>query len=96
MRVEWTERAAADTREIAEYIHVDTPSAARAVHREIHRQIAMLADFPHMGRPGRIPGTRELVVSGTPYIAAYCVEDEANVVLVLRVLHGTRRWPAEF
>ncbi|MGH9380430.1 MAG: type II toxin-antitoxin system RelE/ParE family toxin [Thermoanaerobaculia bacterium] len=96
MRVEWTERAEADALEIAEYIHVNAHAVARAIYNEIHRQVAMLADFPRMGRPGRVPGTRELVVSGTPYIAAYRVEAHDDAVLILRVLHGTRRWPREF
>jgi len=44
-----------------------------------------------MGRPGRIEGTRELVVSGTPYIAAYRIV--GDTVRVLRVLHGAQQWP---
>ncbi len=51
----------------------------------------MLAKYPEIGRPGRVRGTRELVVAGTPYIAAYRIMGE--VVTVLRVLHGARRWP---
>jgi toxin ParE1/3/4 len=50
-----------------------------------------LAEFPNVGRPGRVPGTRELVVSGTPFIAVYKVE--ANILWVARVLHGAQRWP---
>jgi toxin ParE1/3/4 len=51
-----------------------------------------LANHPHMGRAGRIKGTRELVVSGTPYVIAYRVEPDA--VVILRLLHGAQRWPA--
>jgi toxin ParE1/3/4 len=47
--------------------------------------------LPNIGRPGRVPGTRELVVSGTPFVTVYRVE--SNVLWVLRVLHGARRWP---
>jgi plasmid stabilization system protein ParE len=50
-----------------------------------------LVQFPEMGRPGRIEGTRELVISSTPYIAAYRIVDEA--VRILRVLHGAQQWP---
>ena len=49
--------------------------------------------FPEMGHPGRIDGTRELVISNTPYIAAYRIAD--NSVRILRVLHGAQQWPDE-
>ena len=44
-----------------------------------------------LGRPGRVPSTRELVVVGTPYVVAYRIE--RTVVLVLHILHGAQRWP---
>jgi toxin ParE1/3/4 len=47
-----------------------------------------------MGRPGRVPGTRELVVAGTPYIVAYRVT--ASRVDVLAIIHAARRWPQMF
>ncbi|HET6521471.1 MAG TPA: type II toxin-antitoxin system RelE/ParE family toxin, partial [Geminicoccaceae bacterium] len=53
-----------------------------------------LAQHPESGRPGRVPGTRELVVSGTPYIVPYRVQ--GNTVQILRVLHGARKWPTRF
>ena len=46
---------------------------------------------PYLGRPGRITGTRELVFSGTFYLAAYRIE--ADVVVILAVIHGAQRWP---
>ncbi len=53
-----------------------------------------LADFPAMGRPGRVGGTRELVVPGTPYIIPYRVRKEK--IEVLRVFHAARKWPKRF
>jgi toxin ParE1/3/4 len=47
----------------------------------------------HRGRPGRWPGTRELIIPGTPYIVPYRVK--GPVVEILRVFHGARRWPDE-
>ena len=44
-----------------------------------------------MGRVGRVRGTRELVIAGTPYIAAYRVK--GRVILILRILHGAQLWP---
>jgi len=93
VRVEWRSDARDDALGIADYIEIDNPSAALAVYAEIHQQVAMLADHPLMGRPGRVPGTRELVINRTPYIVAYTVVDE--IVTVLRVLHGARKWPPE-
>lgn len=83
--------AHADVAELVAYIAADDPRAAYRVHENIRMQTELLATHPKIGRLGRIPGTRELVVAGTPYIAAYRVVND--VVTVLRVLHGARRWP---
>lgn len=50
-----------------------------------------LIDFPASGRIGRIAGTRELVINGTPYVVAYTVSE--TTVRILRVLHGVQEWP---
>jgi toxin ParE1/3/4 len=76
---------------IAEYIAQDNQTAAYAVHEAILRQVGRLAEPPQIGRPGRVEGTRELVVSGMPYIVAYRVTDQD--VTILRVLHGAQQWP---
>ena len=91
MRLEWSIFAQADRNEIFDYIEADSPKAAIAVDARIREQVATLARFPHSGRPGRIECTRELVISRTPYIVAYRITE--NAVRVLRVLHGSRRWP---
>lgn len=59
----------------------------------IERQIVKLADHPNMGRVGRIEGTRELVITRTPYIVGYRLV--GNTVEILTVLHGARQWPGE-
>jgi toxin ParE1/3/4 len=92
VRIEWTEIAEADALAIADYISIDDPHAALAVHEEIHRQVGLLGDYPNTGRQGRCAGTRELVITRTPYIVAYRVERLA--VVILRVLHAAQRWPA--
>jgi addiction module RelE/StbE family toxin len=78
---------------IFDYIEADNPRAAAAIDDRIRTRVMGLAQFPQMGRPGRIEGTRELVISGTPYIAAYQIDGET--VRILRVLHGAQQWPGD-
>ncbi len=91
MKVEWHPLARTDLAELVTYIAADKPEAAYRLHDEIGKQISILARYPQAGRLGRVPGTRELPITGTPYIAAYRVT--RNVVRILRLLHGARRWP---
>ena len=91
MRVKWLAVALANLNAEAEYIAKDSPaSAVRTVDR-ILKAISQLQQFPAIGRPGRVAGTRELVVAGTPYIVPYRVR--RGVVEIIRVFHGSRRWP---
>jgi len=91
VRVEWHPLARNDLAELVTYIASDNPRAACRLHDEIRRQIGILGKHPEAGRLGRVTGTRELVIAGTPYIAAYRVTMEG--VTILRLLHGARRWP---
>ena len=69
-------------------------AARRIVLRILHDVERLLPDNPHMGRPGRVPGTRELVIAQTPTIVPYRVQREA--IQILRVYHSARRWPDSF
>jgi toxin ParE1/3/4 len=91
MRLEWSLFAQADRDAIFDYIEADSPRAAIAVDDRIRVQVEGLMQFPESGRPGRIEGTRELVVLRTPYIAAYRIA--GDTVRILRVLHGAQQWP---
>lgn len=92
MTIEWHPLARTDLVEAMAFIAKENPEAAYRVHDEISRQTGMLAAHCDLGRLGRLPGTRELVIIGTPYIAAYRVSNE--LVTILRLLHGARRWPS--
>lgn len=94
MPIDWKDDAKADARAILEYISQDNLAAAYGVYAEIQQHVSMLAEFPQMGRSGRVKGTRELVVARTPYIVAYRIKGDA--VQVLRVLHGAQKWPQGF
>ncbi|HUG83694.1 MAG TPA: type II toxin-antitoxin system RelE/ParE family toxin, partial [Euzebya sp.] len=74
-----------------EWIGDRSPWAAIDMGDAVLAAVARLADHPVIGRPGRIAGTRELPVVGTPYLVVYRIE--AAAVVVLRILHGARRWP---
>jgi toxin ParE1/3/4 len=91
MRLEWSIFAQTDRDAIFDYIEEDSPQAAIAVDNRIQVQVESLARFPESGRPGRVEGTRELVIHHTPYIAAYRIAGDA--VRILRVLHGAQQWP---
>jgi toxin ParE1/3/4 len=77
---------------VAEYISRDNPDAAARTVAAIVGAVENLKRFPASGRPGRVSGTRELVVSGTPYIVPYRVRGDA--VELLRVFHAARKWPS--
>ena len=90
MRIEWLRRALNDIDEEAEYISRDDSAAAARVVERITAGIEQLATYPALGRIGRVPGTRELAIAGTPYIVPYRVR--RSTVEILRVFHGARKW----
>jgi len=94
MRVVWTRPALRELDAIGEYIARQSTAAAERTVRRILEETERLADHPHIGRPGRIAGTRELIVVSTPFIVPYRVRDET--VEVLSVFHAKRKWPDKF
>jgi toxin ParE1/3/4 len=95
MIIEWSPQAADDLASLRAYIAEDDPAAARRVVLHIVRSVEeLLAGQPQIGRPGRVPGARELVVPRTSYVIPYRIRD--NRIQVLRDYHGARRWPARF
>lgn len=92
MRLVWTRPAAADRREIRAYIAQDNPVSALELDELFSEKAGRLVDHPGIGRPGRVPGTRELVAHRN-YILVYDVA--GDMVRVLRVLHAARRWPPQ-
>jgi toxin ParE1/3/4 len=91
MKVLWTFNARSDLNHIWEFIAVDNIGAADALAEKLRRASTLIGRWPHAGRRGREPGTRELAVAGTKYILIY--EIVGDSVHVLRALHGARRWP---
>ncbi len=88
----WSPEAITDLIALRAYIAEDNPAAARRVALHIiHTVEELLSEHREMGRPGRVSGTRELVIPKTPFIVQYRVQ--ADTIQILRVLHGARRWP---
>lgn len=94
MRPRWTAPALRDLEAIGDYIARDDPAAAAKTIGRILDQTDLLADQPHLGRAGRIAGTRELVVAATPFVVPYRVRN--GTIEILAVFHGARRWPERF
>lgn len=94
MRVLWSPAGRNDLLSLLAFIAEDNPTAAvRVVTRIAHNAEQLLSQSPSMGRPGRVPGTRELIVPRTPYIVPYRIVSET--IEILRVYHGARKWPNE-
>lgn len=94
MKVEWTPLAQADLLSAVQYVLREDPRAARMLRDRIMEAAEHLAVYPEAGRPGRVKGTREQVVTGTSYILPY--RQQEDVLQILRVLHAARRWPGKF
>ncbi len=92
MRIVWSPEAVDDMASLRAYIAEDNPRAASRLALHIIENIeSLLAESPQIGRSGRVPGTRELVIPNTPYIVPYRLE--GTTIQILRVYHGARRWP---
>jgi addiction module RelE/StbE family toxin len=91
MKIRWTKRAIRSLTSIHEYISKDSPDAAARVAAAVLDATVQIERFPESGRPGRRLGTRELVVPGLPYIIPYRIVD--GVILILSVIHTSRKWP---
>ena len=91
MKLGWTPEAIADRDAIFDYIEADNPAAAAALDELFSEKAERLTDHPKIGRPGRVEGTRELVVHEN-YILVYDIV--GDLTRILRVLHAARQWPS--
>jgi len=91
VRLRWTRLAVTDLDSVYAYIAVDAPDAAMGIIDRIEEATAVLIRHPESGRAGRIKGTRELVVAGTPFILLYRIRQ--GTIQILAVIHGARKWP---
>ena len=94
MEIIWRRRALEDLETARAYIARDNPGASRRVLDLILSAVSRLPKTPDIGRPGRVTGTRELVIPRTPYLVAYTVLGDQ--LHILDVLHGAQEWPDTF
>ncbi|MBU2751099.1 type II toxin-antitoxin system RelE/ParE family toxin [Acidithiobacillus thiooxidans] len=91
--VRWSSTAWQQYQDAMDFVAADKPQAALEQDASVTSGVARLGPFPKMGRAGRLLGTRELVVSGTPFIVVYRVQEEVGEVQVIRFLQGAQQWP---
>ena len=94
VRIAWTRLAIADLNSVYEYLAAERSSVANHIVDRIEKAIHSISYHPEIGRHGRVEGTRELIVSGTPFIVPYRIKN--NRIEVLAIIHGARRWPDSF
>ena len=91
MIIVWSPRAIEHLAHLRPYIARDNPKAANRIAAALIEAIELLAELPNLGRPGRVAGTRELVVPGTPYVIPYRLRGDR--LEVIAVFHGRQKWP---
>ena len=93
--IEWTEQAKRQLDQVYDYIALsNSEDVAAAVVMRVVSRVEQLATFPMSGRKGRVSKMRELVITNTPFIAAYAIEKDR--VVILAIYHGAQRWPEAF
>jgi toxin ParE1/3/4 len=92
MNIVWSPEAMEDLSSLRAYIAEDNAATARrGVLRVLQDVERFLPDNPSIGRAGRVPGTRELVIQATPCLVPYRIQ--RTTIQILRVYHAARRWP---
>jgi toxin ParE1/3/4 len=91
--IDWLTEAQIEFKHHIAYIHQHNPRAASKIQAEVIRRVASLERFPRSGRVGRQTASRELVVTGTPYVVIYAID--GDVIQILHVVHTSQQWPPE-
>lgn len=94
MKVRWIAEAKQDRANIFDYISVENPRAALKMDELFSEAANKLAQFPKLGRIGKVPGTRELIPHES-YRLVYEVDKATDTVWVMSLVHSARMWPPE-
>lgn len=93
MTIVWSPRAIQHLAHLRAYLARDNPKAASRIAGALLEAVERLAALPNLGRPGRVAGTRELVVPGTPYVISYRLRGDR--LEVIAVFHVRQKWPKQ-
>lgn len=91
MQVKFLRKALRDLNDEAAYIATDSPQAAQHFMESVQQSTGLLCIYPAMGRPGRVAGSRELIMTDYSYLIPYRVR--ADAVEILRIFHSMRKPP---
>jgi plasmid stabilization system protein ParE len=89
IEIVWSQVALSRVQQIRAFVAQDRPVAAERLATRIVAAVEVLRVFPHMGRAGMVPGTRELVIGRTPYVVVYRVQ--TKIVTILTIWHGAQQ-----
>ena len=91
MTIRWSPTAVADLTHLRSFTAAHDSAAAARVAHGILEAVEKLETWPALGRPGRLPHTRELVIPGTPFVVPYTVAGDG--IRIIAVIHSARSWP---
>lgn len=94
MILAWSPRAIGHLAALRAFIARDNPDAAGRTAMTLLAAVERLGELPNLGRPGRVAGTRELVVPGTPFVIPYRLRGDR--LEIIAVFHGRQQWPKRF
>jgi toxin ParE1/3/4 len=93
--IKWTEQATQQLDQAHDYITLSNNKAVAArITMQIVTTVQQLSPFPMSGKAGRVLGTREMIISNTPFIAVYAI-NKADII-ILAIYHGAQQWPESF
>jgi toxin ParE1/3/4 len=93
--IEWREQVTRHLDQAHDYITLsNSDEVAAGIAMHIAKSVQQLATFPMSGRPARVPGTRELVISNSPFVVACSIKKER--IVILTIYHGAQQWPEAF
>jgi len=90
----WLNEALEDLQSIGDYIAQENIDSAHRVLTRIKAAADNLSRHPEIGRPGRVSGTREIVINSLPYILVYQITSKD--IRILAIMHTARKWPKNF
>lgn len=94
MNILWSPESISDLKNLYQYSLIENPHSAHMIYNRVIEQVEILTHSPHIGRAGRVPGTRELIISDTKYIIPYRVVN--GTLQILRIYYSSRKWPEKF